>query len=69
MDELLLATRATSGEDERRQLYQELQSVLQEDAADAFLYHVPDYVAFYNYVQGYVPVPEQRYYEKAWLDQ
>ena len=69
VDELLLATRATSDEEERRQLYQELQSVLQEDAAAAFLYHVPDYVAFYDYVQGYVPIPEQRYYEKVWLDQ
>ena len=68
-DELLLATRATADQDERRRLYQELQTLLQEDVAAAFLYHVPDYVAFHDYVQGYVPIPEQRYYEKVWLDE
>jgi hypothetical protein len=34
-----------------------------------FLHHLPDVTAFYNYVQGYVPIPEQRYLETIWLEQ
>ena len=67
-DELCDGQRATADPEERRQLLQELQSVVAADVAFAFLYHEPDRTAFYNYVQGYVSIPEQRYLEKVWLD-
>ncbi len=68
-DGLLEATRATSDQAERARLFQELQAVLQRDVAAAFGYHANDLAAYANYVQGYIPIPEQRYYEKIWLDQ
>ena len=68
-DSLLEATRATSDQEERARLFQELQGVLQQDVAAAFAYHANDLAAWANYVQGYIPIPEQRYYEKIWLDQ
>jgi peptide/nickel transport system substrate-binding protein len=68
-DELLEGTRRTANQDERAELFQELQSVLEEDVAYAFLYHTPDITGFANYVQGYVTIPEMRYLESVWLDQ
>ncbi len=67
-DGLLEATRATADEAERARLFQELQAVLQRDVAAAFAYHQNDLAAFVSDVQGFVPVPEQRYYERVWLD-
>jgi peptide/nickel transport system substrate-binding protein len=67
-DQLLIATRETSDQAERARLFQELQSVLQRDVAAAFAYHVKDLVAFHQDVAGFVPIPEQRYYEQVWLD-
>jgi peptide/nickel transport system substrate-binding protein len=67
-DALLEATRETSDQAERTRLFQELQALLQADVAVAFAYHLPDYVAFRSGVQGYVPIPEQRYYEMVWLE-
>jgi hypothetical protein len=34
----------------------------------AFAYHQYDLVALHKDIQGYVPVPEQRYWETVWLD-
>jgi peptide/nickel transport system substrate-binding protein len=68
-DSLLEATRETSDQEERARLFQELQSVLQRDVAAAFAYHANDLAAWQNDVHGYIPIPEQRYYEKIWLDQ
>jgi len=42
---------------------------LQRDVAAAFAYHANDLAAWQNDVHGYIPIPEQRYYEKIWLDQ
>lgn len=67
-DELLEGARRTTDQEERRQIYQELQTMLQRDVAYVFLSHLPDRTAFYNDVKGYVPVPEQRYLEHVWLD-
>ncbi|MBX3069664.1 MAG: ABC transporter substrate-binding protein [Thermomicrobiales bacterium] len=67
-DALLEATRATSDQAERARLFQELQVVLQTDVAAAFVYHVFDLFAHHADVQGVVGIPEQRYYEKVWLD-
>ncbi|MGE3799102.1 MAG: ABC transporter substrate-binding protein, partial [Thermomicrobiales bacterium] len=67
-DGLLEATRATADQSERAALFQELQSVLQRDVAAAFVYHVFDLFAHHSDVQGIVGIPEQRYYEKVWLD-
>ena len=39
------------------------------DVAYVFLYHEPDRTVFANSVKGYLPIPEQRYLEKVWLDQ
>ncbi len=68
-DALLEATRETSDQAERARLFQELQGVLERDVAAAFAYHAKDLVAFNQNVAGFVPIPEQRYYEKVWLDQ
>lgn len=68
-DELLDGQRQTASQEERARLFQELQTLLEEDAPYAFLFHEPDRTAFYTYVQGYVPIPEQRYLEHVWLDQ
>ncbi len=67
-DRLLEEQRATTDDDERTRLLQELQTVLETDVAYAFLYHIPDRTAFHTDVKGYVPIPEQRYLEIVWLD-
>ncbi len=67
-DELLAATRRTADPAERARLFAELQTLLATDVAAAFAYHAKDLVAFHQDVQGYVSVPEQRYYETVWLD-
>jgi len=67
-DELLEATRNTADPEERTRIYQELQAHLQADVAMAFAYHVYDLLALHKDIQGYVPVPEQRYWETVWLD-
>jgi peptide/nickel transport system substrate-binding protein len=67
-DELLAATRSTSDQAERARLFQELQTLLETDVAAAFAYHVDDLIALHKDIQGWVSIPEQRYYEKVWLD-
>jgi peptide/nickel transport system substrate-binding protein len=66
-DKLLIATRETSDQAERARLFQELQTVLERDVAAAFAYHQNDLMAMSAEVQGFTPIPEQRYYEKVWL--
>lgn len=68
VDELLEGTRRTNNQDERREMWHEIQRILQQDVAYAFLYHTPDRTAFYNYVKGYVAIPEMRYLETVWLE-
>jgi peptide/nickel transport system substrate-binding protein len=68
-DELLRGTRSTIDQDERMRLFQELQTLLETEVPMAFLYHVPDFVAFIPELKDYTPIPEQRYFEKVWLDQ
>ncbi len=68
-DELADRQRTITDPAERAQVLRELQTLVATDAPYAFLYHDPDRTAFYNYVMGYVAVPEQRYFEKVWLDQ
>jgi hypothetical protein len=41
--------------------------VLERDVAAAFAYHQNDLMAMTTDVQGFTPIPEQRYYEKVWL--
>jgi peptide/nickel transport system substrate-binding protein len=67
-DQLLEATRSTADQEERTRLFRELQAHLQADVAMAFAYHQYDLVALHKDIQGYVPVPEQRYWETVWLD-
>jgi peptide/nickel transport system substrate-binding protein len=68
-DRLADGQRETSSLEERTKLLQELQALVAGEAVYKFIYHLPDVTAFYNYVQGYVAVPEQRYLETIWLDQ
>jgi peptide/nickel transport system substrate-binding protein len=68
-DELCDGQRLTSDQEERAQILQDLRLLVAQDAAYAFLYHLPDLTAFYNKVQGYVPIPEMRYLEHLWLDE
>lgn len=67
-DTLLEKTRRTSDQAERAKLFQELQSVLERDVAAAFAYHAKDLIAFSQDVAGFPTIPEQRYYERVWLD-
>jgi peptide/nickel transport system substrate-binding protein len=67
-DRLLEATRETSDQEERARLFQELQTLLQSDVAAAFVYHAKDLIALHVDVQGFIPIPEQRYYETVSLD-
>jgi peptide/nickel transport system substrate-binding protein len=68
VDQKLEATRATAVQEERATLFQQVQATTAQDVAYAFLYHTPDVTAFYNYVKGYVPIPEMRYLETVWVD-
>ena len=68
VDELLLATRTTDDQAQRADLFQQIQSILQNDVPHAFLFHTVDVTGFYNDLQGYVPIPEMRYMETVWLD-
>jgi peptide/nickel transport system substrate-binding protein len=68
-DKLADGQRLTSDQEERAQILQDLRLLVAQDAAYAFMYHYPDLTAFYNKVQGYVPIPEQRYLEHLWLDE
>ncbi len=68
-DELCDAQREVADQEERARILQEFRLLVANDAAYAYLYHLPDVTAFYNRVQGYVPVPEQRYLEHVWLEQ
>ncbi len=68
-DKLCDGQRQTSDQEERTKMLQDLRLLVANDAVYAFTYHLPDVTAFYNKVQGYVPIPEQRYLEKLWLDE
>ena len=68
VDELLEATRATSDQEERADLFHQVQSIVQQDATYAFLFHTLDITGFSTDVQGYQPIPELRHMETVWLD-
>ncbi len=67
-DELLEQTRLTSDPDERRELWLELEQVLQEEVPYVFLSHAIDYTAFQNDVMDLPAIPEIRQFENVWLD-
>ncbi|MGH2618296.1 MAG: ABC transporter substrate-binding protein, partial [Thermomicrobiales bacterium] len=69
VDELLLSSRTTPDQAERAAMFQEIQAILQEETPCAFTRHLPDRLAYHNYVQGYRPIPDVRYLETVWLDQ
>jgi peptide/nickel transport system substrate-binding protein len=69
VDTLLEQERTSTDQAERAKFFQQIQAIAQQDAPFAFLYHEPDRTVFVNKVQGYVPIPEQRYLETIWLDQ
>ncbi len=69
VDELCDRQRVVADQEERAQILQEFRLLVANDVAYAYLYHLPDVTAFYNRVQGYLPVPEQRYLEHVWLEQ
>lgn len=66
--ELLEQTRSEIDQEARKELWWQVADKTNADVAYVFLYHTPDRTAFYNYVKGYVAIPEQRYMEKVWLD-
>ncbi|MFT4036970.1 MAG: ABC transporter substrate-binding protein [Thermomicrobiales bacterium] len=68
VDTLLQATRETGVQEERAEQFQQIQKILQDDVAYAFLYHTFDVTGFAADVQGYNPIPEMRYLESLWLD-
>ena len=68
-DALVDGQRETADQEERIKLLQDLQALVSGEAVYKFLHHLPDVTAFYNHVQGYPPIPEQRYLETIWLDE
>ncbi|MER3439084.1 MAG: hypothetical protein C4346_16685 [Chloroflexota bacterium] len=68
VDQLLEQTRQIPNQEERARLFQEIQSILQQDVAYAFLYHTRDITGFHKDLKGYVAIPEMRYLEHVWLD-
>jgi peptide/nickel transport system substrate-binding protein len=68
VDQLLEQTRKISDQEERARLFQEIQAILQQDVAYAFLYHTRDITGFHKDLKGYVAIPEMRYLEHVWLD-
>jgi peptide/nickel transport system substrate-binding protein len=68
VNDLLVATRSTSDQDERAKLFQQVQAILQQDVPHAFLHHVIDIAGFAADVQGLAPIPEIRHLETVWLD-
>jgi peptide/nickel transport system substrate-binding protein len=68
MDELVDAQRTAADQEERIALLHQIQQLANEEVPFVFLYHAPDVTAFYDYVKGYLNVPEQRYLEHVWLD-
>lgn len=68
MDALLEQERDSADPDERAAIFQKIQAIAQDDAPFAFLYHEPDRTVFASQVQGYKPVPEQRYLETVWIE-
>jgi peptide/nickel transport system substrate-binding protein len=69
VDKLLEATRETASQEERATQFQQVQALLEQDVAYAFLYHTFDITGFKNSVKGYVAIPEMRYLEHVWLDE
>ena len=68
VNDLLVQTRSVSDQAERAALFQQVQTIVQQDVPHAFIHHVIDVTGFANDVQGYVPLPEFRYLETVWLD-
>lgn len=68
VDELLVRTRSTPDQGERARMFQEVQAILQGEVPCAFTRHLPDRLAFYDYINGYRPIPDVRYLESVWLD-
>jgi ABC-type transport system substrate-binding protein len=68
VNDLLVQTRSIADQEERAQLFQQVQLILQKDVPHAFIHHVLDITGFANDVQGLTPVPEIRYLETVWLD-
>ncbi len=68
MDDLLDGQRNEADQEKRIELLRQIQDLANTDVPFVFLYHAPDVTAFYDYVKGYVNVPEQRYLEHIWLD-
>jgi ABC-type transport system substrate-binding protein len=68
MDALLEQERASADQEERASLFQQIRALAQEEAPFAFLYHEPDRTVFTSGVQGYKPIPEQRYLETLWIE-
>jgi ABC-type transport system substrate-binding protein len=68
MDALLEQERASADQEERASLFQQIRALAQEEAPFAFLYHEPDRTVFTFGVQGYKPIPEQRYLETLWIE-
>jgi len=67
-DKLVDGQRQTNDQEERIGMLRDLQALVAGEAVYKFLHHLPDVTAFYDYVQGYVAIPEQRYLETLWLD-
>lgn len=68
IDGLLEQERVSADQAERASIFQQIQTIAQEDAPFAFLYHEPDRTVFTSSVQGYKPIPEQRYLETVWIE-
>jgi peptide/nickel transport system substrate-binding protein len=68
VDELLEGCRTTTDLAERAAMYQEAQQILLEEVPCAFTRHLPDLLAYWNYIKGYRPISDVRHLESVWLD-
>lgn len=67
--ELLAEQRRQLDREDRRETLYEIEDQLIADAPFAFMYHDDDIAARRSHVQGYVPIPELRYFDTVWLDE
>jgi peptide/nickel transport system substrate-binding protein len=74
LDELLDQARQVADDDERKELYRQVEEIVLEDANFVFGYWRPHGEAGWNYVHGYYRIPGQgrssmRYFDRMWMEE
>ena len=70
VDQLIADGRTTSDQEERTRIYQEIQRIINEDAAYVFTYFPPASFGAADYVQGFTVTPDALMrFKSVWLDE